>query len=109
MSSINFVYIKLNIALLILICFNRNIDYINGRGYFVDPNTIAATLKNGSEKILKADHIVVACGGRPSYPDVPGAKELSITSDDLFSLLTPPGDTLIIGAGCILCFMLKIP
>ncbi|XP_073984425.1 thioredoxin reductase 1 isoform X2 [Rhodnius prolixus] len=79
----------------------KNIDYINGRGYFVDPNTIAATLKNGSEKILKADHIVVACGGRPSYPDVPGAKELSITSDDLFSLLTPPGDTLIIGAGYI--------
>lgn len=39
-------------------------------------------------------------GGRPRYPDIPGA-EYGITSDDLFSLERAPGKTLIIGAGCI--------
>ena len=44
---------------------------------------------------------VVAVGGRPKYPDVPGAKEYAITSDDLFSLENHPGSTLIVGASYI--------
>lgn len=39
--------------------------------------------------------------GRPSFPDVPGAKEFCITSDDLFSRKTPPGRTLVIGASYV--------
>ena len=40
-------------------------------------------------------------GGRPRYPDIPGAKEYGITSDDLFSLTTPPGKTLVVGASYV--------
>ncbi len=40
-------------------------------------------------------------GGRPHYPDIPGAVEYSITSDDLFSLDTPPGKTLVVGASYV--------
>lgn len=58
-------------------------------------------MKNGSEKILKTNHIIVAIGGRPKYLDVPG-KEHCISSDDIFSLPKAPGKTLVIGAGCIL-------
>jgi len=36
---------------------------------------------------------VVAVGGRPKYPDIPGAKEFGITSDDIFSLSHNPGST----------------
>ena len=32
-----------------------------------------------------------AVGGRPKYTGLPNEKELCITSDDLFSLATPPG------------------
>ena len=39
--------------------------------------------------------------GRPKYPDIPGAKEFGITSDDIFSLSHNPGSTLIIGASYI--------
>lgn len=41
-------------------------------------------------------------GGRPRYPDIPGAVEYGISSDDIFSLECAPGKTLVVGAGCIL-------
>ena len=44
---------------------------------------------------------VVSVGGRPKYPDIPGAKEYGITSDDIFSLNYHPGSTLIVGASYI--------
>lgn len=40
-------------------------------------------------------------GGRPSYPEIEGAKEFGITSDDIFSLLYNPGKTLLVGASYI--------
>jgi thioredoxin reductase (NADPH) len=49
---------------------------------------------------------VIAVGGRPRYPDIPGALQYGITSDDLFSLENPPGKTLVVGAGCILLTVL---
>lgn len=80
---------------------DKKVEYINGHGHFVDANTVVAVMKNGTEKVLKANHIIIACGGRPSFAEVPGAKELCITSDDIFSLESPPGKTLVIGAGYI--------
>ena len=50
---------------------------------------------------VTADKIVIAVGGRPSYPDIPGAREFGITSDDLFSMMTPPGKTLVVGASYV--------
>lgn len=57
-------------------------------------------MKNGKERRITAKDILIAVGGRPRYPDFPGCKEHCITSDDIFSLSTPPGNTLVIGAGC---------
>ncbi|XP_068629416.1 thioredoxin reductase 1, mitochondrial isoform X2 [Battus philenor] len=80
---------------------DKKIEYINGLGEFKDPHTIVATLKNGSKKELTAKNIVIAVGGRPHYPDIPGALEYCISSDDIFSLGYPPGKTLVVGAGYI--------
>ncbi len=44
---------------------------------------------------------MIAVGGRPRYPDIPGATKFGITSDDLFSLPHHPGKTLLIGASYI--------
>lgn len=66
-------------------------------------------MKNGSEKELKTQNIVIAVGGRPHYPDIPGAKEYAITSDDIFSLAKPPGKTCVVGAGCILLIIVVTP
>jgi len=50
---------------------------------------------------VTADKIVVAVGGRPSYPEIPGAREYGISSDDIFSMMKPPGKTLVIGASYV--------
>ena len=40
-------------------------------------------------------------GGRLRYPDIPGAQEHCLTSDDIFSLPKAPGKTLVVGASYI--------
>ena len=62
---------------------------------------MVAVDKKGKETRITADTFVLAPGGRPRYPDIPGAKEHCITSDDIFSLKTPPGKTLVVGASYV--------
>lgn len=79
---------------------HRKVEYVNGLGHFKDPHTVVAVMKNKSERELKAKKFIIAVGGRPRYPDIPGALEYAITSDDIFSLDHEPGKTLVVGAGC---------
>ena len=57
-------------------------------------------LHNG--EVISARHILIATGGHPEKPDMPGA-ELGITSDDIFDLKELPRSILIIGGGYIAC------
>ena len=50
---------------------------------------------------VTAEKILVATGGRPILPAVPGAKEFGITSDDVFFLEAMPKRLLVVGAGYI--------
>lgn len=77
-------------------------DYFNALGHFTDAHTVVGVTKKGEEKVFTAKNILIAVGGRPRYPDIPGALEYGISSDDIFSLERAPGKTLVIGAGCIL-------
>ena len=82
----------------------RNILKSNGvhtfdaRATLVDPHTVE--LSDGSRKTAK--HILLAMGGRPVKPDMPGA-DLAITSNDIFHLDQLPKSILIIGGGYIAC------
>lgn len=87
-------------SLITIITF-RKVEYINGLGYFKDKNTVVAVMKNKSERVLTTKYVVIAVGGRPRYPDIPGALEFGITSDDVFSMQTEPGKTLVVGASYI--------
>merc|ERR1740138_1601220 len=80
---------------------SNNVKYYNAFATFVDANTVEAVDKKGKKTTITADSFVVAVGGRPKYPDIPGAKEHCITSDDIFALKTPPGKTLVIGASYV--------
>lgn len=77
------------------------VKYYNSYATFLDPHTI--NLDNGKGKVeqITADKIVIAVGGRPNYPGIPGDKEFGITSDDMFSLKKAPGKTLVVGASYI--------
>jgi pyruvate/2-oxoglutarate dehydrogenase complex dihydrolipoamide dehydrogenase (E3) component len=76
------------------------IKYYNMYATFLDAHTIL--LDNGKTKeTVTAKDIVIATGGRPSYPEIPGDKEFGITSDDLFMMKKTPGKTLVIGASYV--------
>ena len=74
---------------------NNNVDVINGFARFVDKNTVEV---NG-EKIT-ADHIIIATGGRPTIPNIPGA-EFGMDSDGFFALRQQPESVVVVGAGYI--------
>ncbi|KAL5016313.1 hypothetical protein ScPMuIL_005902 [Solemya velum] len=81
---------------------DKNVEYLNSFGSFLDEHTIRAVDVKGGEKILRAKNIVVAVGLRPNIPqEIPGAFEHCITSDDIFWMKKPPGKTLVIGASYI--------
>lgn len=79
----------------------KKVEYINAFAEFVDPHTLKTTDKRQKEKTITAKYILLATGGRPRYPDIPGAQEFGITSDDIFSLPHHPGKTLLVGASYI--------
>ncbi len=72
-----------------------NITHIQGHASFVDSHTVEA---NGQQ--YNAEHIVIATGGKPIVPPVPGA-ELGITSDGFFELQQQPKRVAVIGGGYI--------
>lgn len=61
----------------------------------------AHTLDVGGEKVT-ADKILVAVGGKPVAPPIPGI-EHAITSDDIFHLPEQPQKAVILGGGYIGC------
>ncbi|KAH8286083.1 hypothetical protein KR054_002294 [Drosophila jambulina] len=83
---------------------DKKVEYVNSMGAFVDGHTIEYAAKPGQDsdrRRVTAKYVVVAVGGRPRYPDIPGALELGITSDDIFSYEREPGRTLVVGAGYV--------
>jgi len=78
----------------------KSVTYLNEYARFVDRNTIRTTNKKGVEKTVTAAKFILATGGRPRYPDIPGV-EFGISSDDIFSLPHSPGKVLLVGASYI--------
>lgn len=74
---------------------DQGITLIEGYASFVDSRTIQV-----GDATYTADHIVVATGGQPIVPPVPGA-EHGITSDGFFELMEQPKKVAVIGGGYI--------
>ena len=71
------------------------IELIRGQATFVDAHTVELDGRK-----VTADKILIAVGGHPNKPDVPGI-EHAITSDDMFRLQQLPKRLAIIGGGYI--------
>lgn len=74
---------------------NAGCTVINGRGRLIDAHTVEV---NGQH--LTAERILIAVGGWPFVPDVPGA-ELCITSNEALELGQRPARIVIVGSGFI--------
>jgi len=77
------------------------VKYYNAYATFIDERTVEAVDKKGKTTRITADNFIIATGGRPKFPDIPGAKEHGISSDDIFSWKTPPGKTMVVGASYV--------
>jgi len=80
---------------------SKSIKYYNAFATFVDPHTVQLEDKAGEKQTVTFKYCLIACGGRPSYGDYPGARDCCISSDDIFWQKKAPGRTLVIGAAYI--------
>lgn len=74
---------------------DNGVTLLNGFGRFVNNNTIEV---NGKQ--YSADHILIATGGIPVIPDIPGAS-YGIDSNGFFALRSQPKKVAVVGAGYI--------
>ncbi|CAH0532226.1 Glutathione reductase [Vibrio stylophorae] len=74
---------------------NNKVTVIRGFAKFVDANTVEV---NGQH--YSAKHILIAVGGRPTIPNIPGA-EHGIDSNGFFELKSQPKRVAVVGAGYI--------
>ena len=74
---------------------DSHVTIVNGRATLVDAHTVRV-----GDVIYSAERIILATGGWPFVPDVPG-KEFIITSNEVFNLPTLPKKMVIVGGGYI--------
>ncbi len=80
----------------------NHVTLCSGTGRFVDPHTVALREPNGDERLLSAEHIVIATGTRPARPDSVAFDGRTIMdSDNVLSLERVPRSMVIVGAGVI--------
>lgn len=75
---------------------NAGATLIEGRGVLIGPHTVAV-----GAHIYTAEKILVAVGGWPNIPDVPGLQEVAITSNEALDLQEKPQQIVIYGSGYI--------
>jgi glutathione reductase (NADPH) len=73
----------------------RSVEVVRARASLLDAHTVSA-----GERALSADHILIATGGRPLLPQIPGA-QLGITSDGFFQLQARPQRVAVVGGSYI--------
>ncbi|SHI66762.1 NADPH-glutathione reductase [Shimia gijangensis] len=75
---------------------NNGVETFDQRAKMADAHTVE--LADGTRKTAK--HILLAMGGRPVLPGIPG-DEIGITSNDIFHMEKMPESILIVGGGYI--------
>jgi glutathione reductase (NADPH) len=78
------------------------VELVRGWGRFCGPNAVEVSNAVGEVRRLTGERILIAVGGRPHRPEIPGA-ELAWASDDMFLLESLPASVVVVGAGFIAC------
>ncbi len=74
-----------------------NLTMVRGTGRFLNPHTIEV-----DEREYRSDRFLVATGGNPRVPEIPGLQEVTwLTSRSALLLKEPPRSLVVIGGGVI--------
>ncbi len=80
----------------------NQITLLAGTGRFMDDHTVAVRDASGQDRLLTADHIVIATGTRPARPaSVEFDDRTVMDSDSVLSMEKVPRSMVIVGAGVI--------
>ena len=74
---------------------NSGVEFFRGKARIVDPNTVMV-----DDTALKGEQLLIATGGTPAVPQIPGSS-LAVTSNEMFFLDQLPKRVAVIGAGYI--------
>jgi len=74
---------------------NAGVDLLHGTASLIDANTV-----NIGEQTLTTDKILIATGGTPFMPNIPGV-EHAISSNEVFHLDQQPKSAIVVGGGYI--------
>mmetsp|Transcript_21705 Transcript_21705/g.31964 ORF Transcript_21705/g.31964 Transcript_21705/m.31964 type:complete len:517 (-) Transcript_21705:94-1644(-) len=78
---------------------NAGVDLMEGKGKFLSPHEVEISGPDGV-KVVTADKVLVAVGGWPFKPSIPGI-EHTITSNEIFYLPEQPKRVVVVGGGFI--------
>ncbi len=83
---------------------NKLFTYERGHGKMLSATEVSITKEEGEEKVIRADHIVIATGSSPrKLPDTDVDEKVIMTSDGIHHLKEYPKSLVIVGAGVIGC------
>lgn len=74
---------------------DSRVDLIKGHAHFAGPHQVDV-----EGRAYTADRVIIATGGRPTRPEIPGA-DFGIDSDGFFELVKQPKRVAVVGAGYI--------
>jgi dihydrolipoamide dehydrogenase len=80
----------------------RNIDYIHGKAFFENADTLTVTLDNGKTEIVTFEHAIIATGSKPvKIPSLSLDSPRVLDSTTALDLENIPKSMLIVGGGYI--------
>jgi pyruvate/2-oxoglutarate dehydrogenase complex dihydrolipoamide dehydrogenase (E3) component/uncharacterized membrane protein YdjX (TVP38/TMEM64 family) len=80
------------------------VDCLAATAKITSPWTVEATLADGTTRTLTTRNIVIAAGGAPFVPPIPGLREAKpLTSDTVWNLRVQPRRLVVLGGGPIGC------
>ena len=79
-----------------------NLDLIFGEASFLGPKSVSVRMKDGAQRTLSADRILINAGARPSVPKVEGLTDVPfLDSTSIMELDSVPEHLLVVGGGYI--------
>jgi dihydrolipoamide dehydrogenase len=80
------------------------VECLKGTAKITSPWSVDVALENGTKRTITTKNIVIAAGGRPSIPPIPGLKEAKpLTSDTIWEIRKLPKRLVVLGGGPIGC------
>jgi len=80
----------------------NQIQIIDGTARFIDPHSLEVTNGKEASQLLRAEHVMIACGTRPAHNDsIPLDGKRIFDSDQITEIEKLPREIIVVGAGVI--------